>query len=85
MMDVPRKRRGLIVWLYSLRQLKQLRHYGSLMYASKKMKYAVLYVDEDAIAELSSKLAHLRFVKKVEPSERPDLRTSYSKETADED
>lgn len=84
-MDVPRKRRGLIVWLYSLRQLKQLRHYGSLMYASKKMKYAVLYVDEDAVAELSSKLAHLRFVKKVEPSARPDLRTSYSKETANED
>jgi uncharacterized protein YlbG (UPF0298 family) len=55
------------------------------MYASKKMKYAVLYVDEDAIAELSSKLAHLRFVKKVEPSARPDLRTSYSKETANED
>jgi uncharacterized protein YlbG (UPF0298 family) len=55
------------------------------MYASKKMKYAVLYVDEDAIAELSSKLAHLRFVKKVEPSARPDLRTSFSKETANED
>ena len=84
-MDVPRKRRGLIVWLYSLRQLKQLRHYGSLMYASKKMKYAVLYVDEEGVSELSSKLSHLRFVKRVEPSARPDLRTSYSKETADED
>lgn len=55
------------------------------MYASKKMKYAVLYVDEEGVSELSSKLSHLRFVKKVEPSARPDLRTSYSKETADED
>ncbi|WDF81634.1 YlbG family protein [Lacticaseibacillus pabuli] len=84
-MEAIRERRGLIVWLYSMRQLKQLRHYGTIYYASKRMKYVVMYVDQEAVPELKSKLEHLRFVRKVDESARPDLKTSYAKETAEED
>lgn len=80
-----RERRGLIVWLYSLRQVKQLRHYGAMYYASRRMKYAVLYVDAANVEAVKDKLNHLRFVKKVELSMRPDLKTTYTKETAEED
>lgn len=84
-MDVIRERRGLVVWLYSLRQLKQLRHYGTVQYASRRMKYVILYVDEDSVDAVKDKLSHLRFVKKVDVSMRPDLKTSYARETAEED
>nr|WP_230678521.1 YlbG family protein [Lacticaseibacillus zhaodongensis] len=76
------KRRGLYVWVYSLRQLKQLRHYGSIIYASKHMKYVLLYVDEDDVTATMAKLKKLRFVKDVQPSARPDLATSYSQKSA---
>ncbi len=32
----PTERQGLVVWVYSLKQLKQLRHYGTVIYVSKK-------------------------------------------------
>lgn len=41
-----KKRRGVIVYLYHLRQSKQLRRYGNLQYVSRKMKYALIYMDE---------------------------------------
>ena len=41
------KRRGLIVWVYSLRQLKNLRRFGFVHYVSRKMKYVVMYLNEE--------------------------------------
>lgn len=43
---LKQKRRGVIVYLYHLRQSKQLRRYGNLQYVSRKMKYALIYMDE---------------------------------------
>lgn len=83
--QVLTKRRGLYVWVYSLRQLKQLRHYGSIIYASKHMKYVLLYVNEDDVEPTTAKLKRLRFVKDVEVSARPDLATSYSQKSAADD
>lgn len=70
-------RRGVVVWLYSLKQAKALRHYGTMIYLSKKMKYAYLYMDADQVPDTVAKLTKLRFVKKVETSPRPELATHY--------
>jgi len=70
-------RKGLVVWVYSLKQIKQLRHYGTVIYVSKKMKYVYLYMDAADIEATSARLLKLRFVKKVEVSVRGDLATTY--------
>lgn len=59
------KRLGLVVYLHSLRQLKTLRQYGTVYYFSKKMRYAVMYVDESTADESIAKLENLNFVKEV--------------------
>lgn len=76
------KRQGLVVWVYSLKQLKALRHYGTVIYASRRMKYVYLYLDMDQIDETIAKLKKLRFVKAVEKSERPFIATEYAGDTS---
>ena len=71
------KRVGLMVWVYSLKQIRALRHYGTVMYVSKKMKYVYLYLDQDQVADTQAKLQKLRFVKSTEVSMRPELATEY--------
>lgn len=58
-------RQSLIVYTYSLKQTRQLKRYGTVMYVSKKMRYVVLYVDQADVASLTDQLNHLRFVKRV--------------------
>ena len=41
------ERRCLIVWVYTLKPLKQLRRYGLIHYVSRKMKYVVIYMNEN--------------------------------------
>ena len=43
------ERRCLIVWVYTLKPLKQLRRYGLIHYVSRKMKYVVIYMNEENI------------------------------------
>ena len=75
-----KRRRGVIVYLYHLRQSKQLRRYGNLQYVSRKMKYALIYMDEVDVKKTVEKLKQLRFVKEVEISNRPDITTEFSKQ-----
>jgi len=70
-------RQGLIVWFHHMRDLKQIRRYGNLIYASRKLKYAVLYVNQSDIEEIERKLANLPFVSRLERSYRPFLRTNF--------
>ncbi|WP_179395311.1 YlbG family protein [Lacticaseibacillus absianus] len=70
-------RQGLVVWVYSLKQIKALRHYGSVLYVSKRMKYVYLYLDAAQIPAAQEKLEKLRFVKRVEVSMQPSLATEY--------
>lgn len=67
------KRRGLIVWVYSLKQLKNLRRYGFVHYVSNKMKYVVLYVNEEDVEKDIEKLKRLHFVRNVDISHYPDI------------
>ena len=71
-------RQGVIVYLYRLRQSRQLRKFGQIQYISKRMKYVVLYMDRNQIEQNIVKLKKLRFVKKVELSYRPFLKTDYA-------
>ncbi|MDN6640161.1 MAG: YlbG family protein [Tetragenococcus sp.] len=71
------KRRGLIVWVYSTKQIKNLRRYGFVHYVSSKMKYAVLYVNEEDTEKSIEKLNRLHFVRDVDISHRPEIDMNF--------
>ncbi|MGX7196120.1 YlbG family protein [Enterococcus olivae] len=71
------KRRGLVVWVYSLRQLKNLRRFGFIHYVSRRMKYVFIYVNEEKVDECIEKLTRLHFVRHVDVSHRPDIEMNF--------
>ncbi len=75
---VMQKRRGLVVWVYSLRQLKNLRRFGFVHYVSRRMKYVLMYVDEEAVEESLQKINRLHFVRHVDISYRPDIEMNFA-------
>lgn len=75
---VMQKRRGIIVWVYSLKQLKTLKRFGLIHFVSRKMKYVVLYVNEEVVDETEEKLQGLHFVRQVERSYRPDIEMNFA-------
>ena len=75
---IMQKRRGIVVWVYSLKQLKTLRRYGLIHFVSRKMKYVVLYVNEETVEEVEEKLQTLHFVRQVERSYRPDIEMNFA-------
>lgn len=76
-------RTGAIVWLSDVKSSRGLEKYGSLHYVSRKMRYAVLYMDADRFDDISRTLTRLPYVKRVERSLRHEIRTEYSKDAAD--
>lgn len=40
------KRQGLIVYINNAHVLRRLRHYGHIMYYSRRLHYVVLYVNQ---------------------------------------
>ncbi len=66
-------RRALVVYINGNRVVRTLRHYGIVRYVSRRMHYVILYVDQDQIEQLKAKIGHLRAVRSVEKSARPDL------------
>lgn len=71
-MDIQ-SRTNLVVYVSSLRQVRQLKRYGHLEYVSKRMRYAVIYVNEDEAKETIGRLKQLRFVKRIIESPRNEL------------
>ncbi|MUK89551.1 DUF2129 domain-containing protein [Ornithinibacillus sp. L9] len=71
------KRQGIIVWFQHMKNLKQLKRYGNLLYASKKLKYAVIYVDQTELEEVESRLLRHSFVSRVDLSFKPEIRTEF--------
>lgn len=83
-------RRGLIVWVYSLKQLKNLRRFGYVHHVSRKQKYVVLYVDDIDVDATVDRIDKLFFVRSVEKSMRPDINMNFdnrlgNKETQSEE
>ncbi|AOM83293.1 YlbG family protein [Salisediminibacterium beveridgei] len=73
----PEKRLGLVVWLHSLKPLKQLKRHGHIHYVSRRMKYVYLYCDIDRVEEVTKRLLSINAVKSVEQSMRPFIKTEY--------
>lgn len=77
-------RQGLVVWYKHKKNLRQIRRYGHLIYASRRLKFAIIYVNRDEIEEIEKKLNKLPFVKKTERSYRPFLSTNFENVKMDE-
>lgn len=75
---VIQKRRCLVVWVYSLKQLKTLKRFGLIHYVSRRMKYVVIYMNEEVIESSEAKINGLHFVRRVERSYRPDVEMNFA-------
>ncbi|MGK0552889.1 YlbG family protein, partial [Enterococcus faecalis] len=75
---ILQKIRCLIVWVYSLKQLKTLRRFVFVQYVSRRMKYVILYMNEEAIEKNLVKIKELNFVRQVEKSYRPDVEINFA-------
>lgn len=67
------KRASLIVYLHYNRDLRKLKKYGDVLYHSKRMRYALLYLNQEDLAETKELLQAEKFVKKVLPSYQDSL------------
>lgn len=72
------ERRALVVWLYTLKPVKQLKKFGNIHYTSRRLKYIYLYVNADEVDSVAEKISNYHFVRKVERSPREDIRMDFS-------
>ncbi|MGP7818874.1 YlbG family protein [Niallia sp. 01092] len=77
------QRQGIIVWMYSLKQTKMLRRFGNVHYISKRLKYVVLYTNQEDVDQVMEKLSTYSYVKKVEPSYKPFLKLEFENSKPD--
>ena len=78
------KRQGIIVWFQHRKNIKQIRRFGNLIYVSKKMRYAVLYVDQTEVDTIIEKMSKLSFISKIDVSYKPFLKTDFENALPDE-
>ncbi|WP_077622130.1 YlbG family protein [Sediminibacillus massiliensis] len=71
------KRQGLIVWFHHMKNVKQIKRFGHLIYVSKELKYAVLYVNQEELEEKAARLNELPYITKVEFSHKPSVKTEF--------
>lgn len=71
------ERQSITVWLYTLKQWKQLRKFGNIHYISQRMKYAILYVNKQGLEKTMEDLEKLNFVRSVELSHRKDIDMTF--------
>lgn len=76
---MQQKRQGLIVWYQHKKNIKKIMRFGHVLYTSKKLKYAVLYVNQEDIAEVKERLLRLPFISRVDESEKPFIKVDYEK------
>lgn len=72
------ERQELIIWVYTLRQLKNLKRFGYIHYVSNRLKYVVMYVDQSEAEEKMQRIQHLHFVRKVELSPRSSIDMTFA-------
>ena len=78
------KRQALIVWYKHRKNIRQLRRYGHFIYASRRRRFAIIYVNRDEIDEKEANLEKLPFVLKVERSYKPFISTDFENARPDE-
>jgi uncharacterized protein YlbG (UPF0298 family) len=78
------KRQGLIVWFQHRKNIKQIKRHGHLLYISRKLKYAVIYVNASDIERTEEKLLKLPFISNVERSYKPFVQTDFQNTVPDQ-
>lgn len=73
------KRQGLIVWFQHNKNIKKIMRFGHVLYTSRKLKYAVLYVNQEDIEDVEQRLLRLPFISRVDYSEKPLIRMDFDK------
>ena len=71
------ERQGIIVYVHQLKHAKSLRKYGHVHYISRKLKYVVMYCNQEDVEAITNKLQRLPFVQDVVVSFRPFLKTEF--------
>ena len=74
-LSVP-QRQGIIVYFRNMRQVRQLRRFGTVHYVSSRMHYVVLYVNQDQVNQTVNRLKKQRFVRRIQLSVQHELRAS---------
>lgn len=77
------ERTGYIVWFSDWKAARGLDKYGTLHYMSRKMNYAVLYMNAEAAEDAVRNLQRLPYVRKIERSYRNEIKTEYEKNVPD--
>ncbi|CAI2613683.1 hypothetical protein AKUH3B111A_09600 [Apilactobacillus kunkeei] len=85
MTDTIENRKSLIVYVYSTKQVRQLKKYGLIYYVSQKMHYVVMYVNDDNYDWIKEKISSLKIVKKIEETPYEKLSSELSLEGDFED
>ncbi|MFY1048561.1 DUF2129 domain-containing protein [Apilactobacillus sp. 1-1-2] len=85
MTDTIENRKSLIVYVYSTKQVRQLKKYGLIYYVSQKMHYVVMYINADNYDWIKEKISSLKIVKKIEETPYEQLSSELSLEGDFED
>lgn len=68
---------GLVVWLYTTKYVNKLKRYGLVHYVSKKMNYAIIYIDRDEKESITNTISKQHFVRKVEDSYQCEMPKTF--------
>ena len=70
-------RQALIVNLYSTKNTRKLQHFGHVHYVSRRLKYAIVYVNSATIEAAKTQISHLDFVKSVSISPKKEINFNF--------
>ncbi|WP_078060109.1 MULTISPECIES: YlbG family protein [Gracilibacillus] len=70
-------RQGLVVWFHQMKHIKHIKRYGHMVHVSKKLKYAIIYVNQEDVEDTTVALNKLPFVTRVDPSFKPYIKTEF--------
>ncbi|KGX93285.1 hypothetical protein N781_12830 [Pontibacillus halophilus JSM 076056 = DSM 19796] len=76
-------RQGLVVYFQHMKNVRNIKRHGHLIYTSKKLKYAVLYVNEEEVDDVKARLKKLPYVTRIDESMKPFIRTEYENSKPD--
>ena len=68
---------SLTVYLHYNRDARKLNQYGDIVYHSKRLRYVLVYMDQDKVDVAITKLKKEKFVKKLVPSYIKELGQNF--------
>ncbi|HFI0595293.1 TPA: DUF2129 domain-containing protein [Streptococcus suis] len=68
---------SLTVYLHYNRDARKLNQYGDIVYHSKRLRYVLVYMDQDKLDVAITKLKKEKFVKKLVPSYIKELDQNF--------